>query len=246
MEETIVLLHGAATGAASWGPVIQGLGGLKVFAPDMLGYGKSPAPSPAYGIAEEVAHLRGLLEARGVGPMHLVTHSIGTLYGLHLRRALGARVTRLTLVDPIVVSVLREGGEEAGYAEMNGQYERFMERMPDAREAARTFINHWNGPEAWERLGDKTRAFITALAPRLRLEMLEAKSDPTLTAALTEAPPPTRILVGEKTLVAARATARQLGRSLRTTPVEVAGAAHMIPLTHAEQVVAAIRSEVPS
>jgi pimeloyl-ACP methyl ester carboxylesterase len=53
MTDTIVLLHGGATGP-SWNPVARTLvsSGASVFAPDMLGYGRSPAPSSSYGIAE--------------------------------------------------------------------------------------------------------------------------------------------------------------------------------------------------
>src|SRR5262249_20721837 len=105
---------------------------------DMLGYGASPAPTGSYAIAEEVAHLtrllglqprscRGTIYAVGFGgTLQLVTHSLGSLIGRHLRRALGARVTRMTLVDPVVVSTLRECGEDDAYAEMEEQYQRFM------------------------------------------------------------------------------------------------------------------------
>ena len=63
MTDTIVLLHGGATGSASWNAVARALvsSGASVFAPDMIGYGVSPAPTSAYAIAEEVAHLTGLL-----------------------------------------------------------------------------------------------------------------------------------------------------------------------------------------
>jgi pimeloyl-ACP methyl ester carboxylesterase len=64
MNETIVLLHGSATGSWSWDPVADSLvwSGASVFVPDMLGYGQSPAPTGSYGIAEEVAHLVRLLD----------------------------------------------------------------------------------------------------------------------------------------------------------------------------------------
>ncbi len=140
MSDTIVLLHGSATGSSSWDPVAGPLAssGARVFAPDLLGYGQSPVPTGSYGIAEEVAYLVRLLDLQPcsfhgtiyavghLGTFHLVTHSLGSLIGLHLRRALGARVTRLTLIDPVVVSVLRECGEDAAYAEMEDQYQHFI------------------------------------------------------------------------------------------------------------------------
>lgn len=242
MTDALVFLHGSANGAYSWGPVIRGLGptGMRLFAPDMLGYGRSPAPSATYAIAEEVAHLRGLIDAAGISTLHLVTHSLGTLYGLHLRRALGARVTRLTLIDPVLVSVLREEGEEAALAEMDGQYQRFMGLLPEPARAARAFMEHWNGEGAWEGIGERARAMLTALAPRVALEMHQAATDTTPLAVLAEAAPPTHILVGEKTRVAPQAVSRRLARALQATVTVVPGAAHMIPLTHAAHVVRAL------
>jgi pimeloyl-ACP methyl ester carboxylesterase len=101
MNHVIVLLHGSANGSYSWRWVQSALTSLgsNVFAPDMLGYGKAPAPSDTYSIQVEVAHLQRALDLQGVGTMHLVAHSLGSMMGLHLRRALGARVTRMTLID---------------------------------------------------------------------------------------------------------------------------------------------------
>ena len=244
MNDTIVLLHGSATGSSSWGPVASVLAssGISVFAPDMLGYGHSPAPTSSYGIKEEVAHLMRLLDLHNVGTLHLVTHSLGSLIGLHLRRSLGARVARMTLIDPIVVSVLRERGEDAAYAEMEEQYHRFMSLSEEA--AAQFFVDHWSGAGAWESLGKRARAIVMALVPKVRLEMTATRSDTTTLAWLAESPPPTTILVGEKTRLPPLAVARQLGHALAATTIVVAGAAHMIPITHAKAVVDAVRGDI--
>jgi pimeloyl-ACP methyl ester carboxylesterase len=248
MSEVIVLLHGSASGSYSWGPIRSALAtsGASTFAPDMLGYGKAPAPSDGYGIPEEVDHLKRQIELQGISSFHLVAHSLGSMFGLHLRRALGARVTRMTLIDPVVVSILREPGEEAGYAEMEAQYQRFMAELPDQASAARVFVEHWSGRGAWDSAGERARSMIASLAPRLRLEMIATRSDTTGLAFFAEAAPPTTILLGEKTLVAPRATARLLARALSATTLVVPGAAHMIPLTHPAAVIAAIQREVTS
>ena len=99
--------------------------------------------------------------------------------GLHLRRALGSRVTRMTLIDPVVVNVLRDQGEEASYAEMEEQYQRFMGGLPDQTKAARVFVEHWSGKGAWESIGERARSVITSLVPKLRLEMISARCDTT-------------------------------------------------------------------
>jgi pimeloyl-ACP methyl ester carboxylesterase len=155
MSDLIVLLHGSATGSSSWTPISAPLAalGASVIAPDLIGYGRSPPPSSSYGIAEEVSHLLGLLDRPQNGTIHPVTHSLGSLIGLHLRRALGSRVTRMTLVEPVIVSVLRERGEDAAYAEMEEQYQRFMSLSDDHEAAAAFFVNNWSGAGAWESMG---------------------------------------------------------------------------------------------
>src|SRR5437867_12857244 len=111
MTDTIVLLHGGATGSSSWNPVACALvsSGASVFAPDMLGYGASPPPTGSYGIPEEVAHLTRRLGLQPhscnastnavafAGICHLVTHTPRSLIALHLRRVRGARVPLTTL-----------------------------------------------------------------------------------------------------------------------------------------------------
>ncbi len=147
-----------------------------------------PGPSEAYGTEEEVAHLRRLLDLRGIGTIHLVTHSLGSMFGLHLRRALGARVTKMTLIDPVVVSVLRERGEDAAYAEMEEQYQRFMSLFADHEEAAHFFVDHWTGPGAGDSIGRRRCAMVTSLVPKLRLEMIATRSDTTGLALFAELP----------------------------------------------------------
>jgi pimeloyl-ACP methyl ester carboxylesterase len=174
------------------------------------------------------------------GAMHLVAHSFGTLIGLHLRRALGGRVSRMTLIEPVLVSVLRERHEDAAYAEMEGQYQRFMSPGDDHAAAAAFFVNHWSGPGAWESLGQRGREFLGALVPKLRLEMIATRSDETRLEWFAASPCPTTIVIGENTLLAPRAVARQLQPAFGATVVTVAGAAHMIPTTHPQAVVDAM------
>ncbi len=247
MRDAIVLLHGSANGSYSWGPIQRALAstGAKVVAPDMLGYGNAPPPSEAWSIGEETEHLQRSLE-HVHNTLHLVAHSLGAMFGLYLLRALGPRVTRLTLIDPVIVSVLRETGEADAYAEMEAQYQRFMGRLPDQTAAARTFVEHWSGAGSWEALGEKARAVITGLVPKIRLEMIAARSDTTQLKALVKSRPLTTILVGERTRIAPRAVARQLAGEFNAATIVVPGASHMIPLTHPAAVVDALRSAEPS
>jgi len=236
MRETIVLIHGSANGSYSWGPVERALeaAGAKVVAPDMLGYGSAPEPSAGWTIDQEVSHLEEALD--GLEAIHLVAHSLGVMFALYLLRRLGARVVRLTLIDPVLVSLLRETGEGDGFAEMEGIYQRFMGLFPDHAPAARAFVEHWNGAGSWERIGDKARAIITRLISKVRLEVMAARADTTKLAEIVRTRPPTIILLGERTRIAPRAVARRLAEVFEAQTVIIPGAGHMVPLTHPEAV----------
>lgn len=244
----IVLLHGSANGAYSWRPVQSALAklvpeGLRVFAPDMLGYGTSPAPSATYDIAEEVAHLLRLIDQEDLGPFHLVAHSLGSMFALHLRRALDTprkRVAKMTLLDPVLVSVLRETGETEAYAEMESIYERAMLGQTDEVAIAKAFVEHWGGRHAWSGIGDKARALITSLVPKIRQEIAVARYDTTSLAWFATDAPNAKVIVGEHTRIAPRRGAVQVARALGAVLEEVPGAAHMLPLTHPGAVARAI------
>ena len=242
MSDTVVMLHGSANGSYSWGAVKKLLAQTqqKVLAPDMLGYGRAPAPSGGWTIDEETRHLVRALAPGGDEPVHLVAHSLGAMFALHLMPALGQRVRRLTLIDPVVVSVLRQTGERAAYGEMEAQYERFMARLDVPAAAAEIFVEHWSGDGSWAWLGHKARAVITSLVPKIEREMRAARADETPLAALIASRPDTPDVVGEETRIAPLATGRQLARALGGRTIVVPGAGHMLPLTHPEAVVAAI------
>ena len=244
----IVLLHGSAGGSYAWRPVATALeaAGRRVFAPDMLGYGRAPAPGADYRMADDLAYLTEQLDARNIDGFHLVTHSMGTMYGLHWRRMLGQRVQRLTLVDPVVLSVLRQAQSTAAYNEMDQQYQAFMGRLPDMRAAVAGFMDHWGGAGTWAHLGANTQQVLTAMGPKVRLEMRMAVEDTLPWQELTAAAPPTTLLVGDKTLLAPRATAELLRGPMQARIVMVPGAGHLIPSSHPAAVTAAILEAVPA
>lgn len=248
MNQRIVLLHGSANGASSWSRVHKALvaAGHDVVVPEMLGYGAAQ-PSAHWNLDEELDHL-----ARAVGgaPFHLVTHSLGTLFGLHLRRRLGPQVTRLTLVEPFFVQPLREAGDtpegRAAAAEATGQYEAFGDRFArgDVDACAEGFVDHWNGPGFWRALPDKAKAAIRATVPKVRKEMITTVEDTTPTSTLLAQAPPTTILVGNRTKLAPPVVARVIAGLVPHRAggpiVVVDGATHLLPVTHPQAVVDAV------
>src|SRR2546426_11845770 len=96
-------------------------------------------------------------------------------------------------------------------------YTTLFRSSADHEAAAHLFVDHWSGAGAWAAMGTRGRAMVASLIPTLRLEMIATRSDTATLAWLAESPPPTTILVGERTLLAPRAAARLLGAALRAT-----------------------------
>ena len=97
---------------------------------------------------------------QGIGVFHLVTHSLGAFFGLHLRLAVGSRVARLTLIDPVVVSVLRVPQEEDALRETQTLDDRFMCASPDHGAAARLSAEHWSVRRRVDALSEKGRTLV--------------------------------------------------------------------------------------
>ena len=83
----VVLAHGFPELAYSWRHQIRALSdaGYRVIAPDMRGYGKSPAPDPieAYDVVELCGDLARLLDERGLEKAAIVGHDWGANVAWH-------------------------------------------------------------------------------------------------------------------------------------------------------------------
>ena len=237
MNEPLVLIHGSAAGARSWVGVRRALPpGQVVHTPDLLGYGDAPPARAGHTLADEVAHLTAWLDRAGVSTMHLVAHSYGVAVALHLRRALAGRVTRFTIIDPTVVSILHEFREERALAIIDEQYRAFTSRLADPAAAVRGFLEFWGGADAWTKLSSAGQRAVAGFAPKVALEMEAMRADTTSLAALAVDPPPTTVLLGARTGCPALAVSRHLAPAFGATVAAVTAAGHLLPLTHPREV----------
>ena len=81
----VVLIHGLGASGRYWRDVAQLLSAdLRLLAPDLLGFGRSPWPQLDYRIGDHLDALDGLLELPEVGkdPLVLVGHSLGSILAL--------------------------------------------------------------------------------------------------------------------------------------------------------------------
>ncbi|KAL2619888.1 hypothetical protein R1flu_000093 [Riccia fluitans] len=107
-ENNVVFLHGFLSSSSFWtDSVMPALPqevrvSHRLFALDILGFGKSPKPSDCfYTLADHVDIIeRSLLQSHGVQKFHLVAHSMGCIIALALAAQFPAAVKSLTLLAP--------------------------------------------------------------------------------------------------------------------------------------------------
>jgi pimeloyl-ACP methyl ester carboxylesterase len=94
----LILIHGAGflSGGFSWLGVLPALAEhFHVYAPDCLGFGAGDVLSQPYSFAYLVDHLREFQDVLGLGPSHIVGHSMGGWLAVLLAYESPDRVTRM-------------------------------------------------------------------------------------------------------------------------------------------------------
>lgn len=100
----VILLHGLGCSPEAWKPTVDALAGrclpCPVFVPDMPGFGCSPGPKEALGMADLADWTARLMDTLGVARAHLAGNSMGCQVALALARRHPQRVGGLVLVGP--------------------------------------------------------------------------------------------------------------------------------------------------
>jgi len=97
----LVLIHGLGDRAESWSPQIATLAaaGFHVYAPDLLGYGRSDKPDTTCSIPVETAAIAGFLHAGNIGHANIAGWSMGGWIAAELALEHPELVDRLILED---------------------------------------------------------------------------------------------------------------------------------------------------
>ena len=97
----LVLVHGLGARAEDWAPLIPSLAahGFHVYAPDLLGYGRSPRPDVDYSISLQEKTVVDFAQQLGLGRFDLAGWSMGGWIALKLTLDHPGLVERLVAMD---------------------------------------------------------------------------------------------------------------------------------------------------
>ena len=237
-----VLLHSGGMSGRQWRRLAVLLSATHlVVAPDFLGSGANP-PWPgdaAFHHRLDVAAVGELL-ASLKAPIHLVGHSYGGFVALTLARERPAAVRSLSVYDPTAFGVLHAAQDQAGLADLEHAAAQPL-FLDDARGGGEPwfelFVDYWNGPGAWRALAEPARASFLRVGRKVYLEARSLLADRTPAEVYGTIAAPTLLLGGERSPVAARRILAHLAAAVPGSRARaIAGAGHMGPITHAEEV----------
>lgn len=96
----VVLLHGWGASVASVRPIFDRLlPDHAVYALDLPGFGRSAAPSSAWGVGDYCRLVSRFLDANGLAEVSVIGHSFGGRVAIKLAAEQPSRVAKLVLVD---------------------------------------------------------------------------------------------------------------------------------------------------
>jgi pimeloyl-ACP methyl ester carboxylesterase len=245
----VIAVHSGGMSGRQWRKLAELLApNHEVQLPDLLGSGRNP-PWPdakAFELSLDVDAVKTVL-ARA-GSAHLVGHSYGGLIALMLARSSPESVLSLSLYDPVAFGVLYDPPDAVGLANLESARDNPV-FTDDARggsaEWLEVFVDYWNGKGAWKTLPAPARSAFEKVGRKVYYEVRSLEGDRTNASAYSGIHARTLLLTGEHTPAAARGVIARLASALPNAErLEISGAGHMGPITHAAEVNAAIQRNI--
>lgn len=233
--QNIILLHGVGLRAEAWGAQLDGLASEGCLtAPDMPGHGDSPLTDLSIRLSAYTEAARGVLDCLS-GPVVLAGHSMGAMIALDLAAKTSDRVCGVVALNAVferdanAAQAVRDRAAQLDGKSIADPTSTLHRWFGDVASAERDACRRWL--TAMDPAAYKSAYSVFAHSRCPRRDTLEKLSCPALflTGSLEPNSTPEMSRVMADTAMSGRAQI-------------IEGAAHMMPMTHADQVNAAISS----
>lgn len=242
-----VFLHCSMASGKVWVPMMTHFcDQLTSQAIDMPGHGGTEAPNLDTDLQVQAAAATIKMIEQTGAPVHLVGHSYGATIALRIARERPDLLHSLVAIEPVFFSVLDDTGHVAFAPALQEEIETVaMIQSGDKLGAMKRFMTNWASPGDWDRLDAVAQATLAA-----RVDFLLLVGDSILFRNSKRLQPddfaaiktPTLLMRGAKGRAVIGYVNDTLARLMPNAhAVSVAGAGHMLPLTHLEQVAPMLR-----
>jgi len=243
----LFMLHCSLAHSGAWKGVIQALGkGWHVTAMDLPGHGRSGPLAPGISWQRQSADMAIALIERGTRPVDLVGHSFGATVCLRVALERPDLARSLTLIEPVLFSAAADAGraEFARHMADNAAVYALFDKGDDLG-AARAFHRLWGGGVPWEMLPDEQRAYMAErmwVVRRGGESVIGEGEDHISLGQIRAMELPVLLVEGDRTESIIHAVQDVLEENFPNAERRiVAGAGHMVPITHAAEVAALLR-----
>ena len=245
-----LLVHGSPGSPAVWAGVQAGLDpDAMILTPRLPGHRRG---DDAAALSDDLATRTAAVEAAwfddpaAIGATHggrvtLVGHSFGGVVALEVARRGRLPVSRLVLLEPVVVNALPVGGAEA--PQVVERLRVYLAQVEaGAPEAIATMIDLWFGDGAYTRLPEGARRGLAAQAPVNARDVTATLTQDVGPGTLEAVDIPTTVVIGSRSPATTAAIGAALARRLpRAELVSLEGAGHDMLDTHAAELTRLLR-----
>ncbi len=239
----VIALHCSLGSGRQWTRLTEALGpGFRVIAPDIAGYGDNRGSFDLpLTLADEVAFLLDRIDT-GTGPVHLVGHSYGGAIAFKMATAspLASRVRSLTLIEPVLPTLLKENAADRRLHDLFAQLARSVSAdlwRGMSIEAAERFMTYWHGSAATEPMSAEAKVRMIAHIDKLPYDFAAALSEDNVTTSAAGIKVPTLLFSGGLSPYTTQRIVGRLASLIEGAEMHhLPSAGHMLPLTHARQI----------
>jgi pimeloyl-ACP methyl ester carboxylesterase len=240
---TVIALHCSLGSGRQWAHLAETLAGRHlVIAPDISGYGDNVGPFELPTTLSEELDLLSPRLKEAVGPIHVVGHSYGGALAFKIATdsPVASRVRSLTLIEPVLPTILRESGPDRPLYEhfvrlAHAIYEDLWNSQPS--KAIDKFLLFWRGFAPPEEVSAKSRLRMIEQAEKLAFDFTAALAEQDVTAAAAAIAVPTLLVSGGLSPYLTQRIVWRLASAITdAATIHLPAAGHMLAISHAAEI----------